>query len=690
MKKYILIFIFVALGFALSNDIDVNKKPEPTSASDFSFPEYQTKILSNGIKLFVIEDKEQPTVYFRILLNGGSSMDGEKIGVSELTSDMLSKGTKKRKAFAISSTIDGLGASFSISSGPDNITGYGGGLKKHINSILDVVSDYILNPIFPKEEFEKLINQKIAELQYEKSNPSSIAANLSRKVVFGETHPYSKKANEESLKSIKIEDLKSYHSKYFLPNNASIAVIGDISLNEAQKLIEKYFGNWKKGEKPIVNVPEPQPQAKGVYFINRPGSVQSSIIISTLGIPYNYRDYEALDLAGSVIGAGFAGRLFRTLRETYSFTYTPFGYVTRSKFANRFVCGAEVASAKTDSSVLITLEQLQLLSKEAPSDDELNRIKSYKVGSYLMSFEDASFVASLIQNADFMEKSIDLVKAFPTRLNAISNIEVRNIARKYMNTDNAFIVVSGDPSVKKDLEKFGTIFEYDLDLNPLSGPNAKLEKISLNPSELLAKYADAIGGKNNLNSITTIIAEGKGNFIFQGNQSEVTYKRLGKVGYKMHQHFDIGGYPQRIWTNGTESYSDASGSIVKYKESDLRKQLLEAELFQETKLMELGYKCKVIGIKDNMILMNAISPENEETILYFDSESYLLIKKENYLKLPSGTEIGIEKFDNYKKFDNLMLPTKLLFSATGYSIDIDVNYKINQEIADSEFEPTDK
>ncbi len=687
MKKIFALFIIAFTVNMFAVDINVNKKPEPMQEKEFSFPKYSTKTLSNGIKVFVIEDHEQPTVYFRIMIEGGSSIEGTKTGVAEVTSEILSKGTKKRNALSIASTLDGVGASFGLSAGPDYISGFGGGLKKQINTVLDVVSDYIINPAFPNDEFEKIINQKIASIQYDKADPGSLAGALARKVVYGEKHPYSKKTTEESVNSISIDDVKKYYNLTFMPNNMTIAVIGDISEKEAVKLLEKYFGNWKKGEKPIINIPDPQSQPKGVYFINRAGSVQSSLIVTSLGIPYSYRDYESFDLAGSVIGAGFAGRLFRTLRETYSFTYTPFGYVSGSKYANRFVCGADVATAKTDSSVMITLEQLRQLNTEAPTDDELNRIKSYKIGSYLMSFENSSFVASLIQNADFMGKSIELVKSYPKRLSSISSTDVRNAARKYLNPDNSYIVIAGDPSVKKELEKYGNIFEYDLDLNALTGPNAKIEKVSISADDLLDKYAKAIGGKSQINSIKTLIAEGEGNFAFQGQKSQVNYTRINKIGNKLYQNIDISGYPQKLWTNGTDAYTDVSGTVVKQTGNDISKFLLEAEILQETKLVQIGFKCEVIGKKDNVILMKAISPSNEESTLYFDATTFYLLKKETVIKTGSGSEIGVESYSDYSKIGNFTLPRTLVISGPGYSINLNVSYKIDEEVNDNIFEP---
>jgi len=374
MKMFILIILIMTSLNMASQEINPDIKPEPLADIQYPFPNYEVEKLKNGLKVFLIEDKEQPTIAFRILINGGSSLDGDKSGLSELTSGLLTKGTKKFGAEQIANKLDGVGASVYANSGADFITIYAQSLKKHQPLLLEVLTEVLLNPTFPNEEFEKLQKQMIAGIQYEKSNPSSLAQQLARVALYGKEHPYSKVNSENSVNSITLEDVKNYFNTWFKVNNASIAVIGDFKKVDILKDLEIYFSKWEKAKIPEINIPNPKTMTRGVYFISRPGSVQSSVVVTTLTVPYLSREYEKLNLAANILGA-FSGRLFSTLREKHSLTYSPYGFQTRTKYSNRFAAGADVTGAKTDQSIQVILDALRKLNQKEPYTNELDRIR---------------------------------------------------------------------------------------------------------------------------------------------------------------------------------------------------------------------------------------------------------------------------------------------------------------------------
>ncbi|MFN3781541.1 MAG: M16 family metallopeptidase, partial [Candidatus Kapaibacteriota bacterium] len=189
MKPQLVILLFVII---LANTmfgeekIDVTKKPEPLPAKEFTFPEYQETKLSNGMKVFIVEDHEQPTFGFRILIPGGSAYDGEKAGLAELVAEMLTKGAGKWSAFDIANKLDGVGAELTISANPDHFVISGECIVKHIPVLLDVLTTVVSNPTFPKDEFEKLKQRVISAIKSEKSRPMAVATALSKKILYGE------------------------------------------------------------------------------------------------------------------------------------------------------------------------------------------------------------------------------------------------------------------------------------------------------------------------------------------------------------------------------------------------------------------------------------------------------------------------------------------------------------------------
>ncbi len=687
MKKIFGLLILLSVIMTnLNAQIDRSVRPEPLPEKEFQFPNHTTHKLKNGLLVFIIEDKEQPTVAFRLLIPGGTSMDNNLPGTAELTAGLLTKGAGKMNALDIAKTIDGIGASISARANGDAIIVSASGLKKHTKTILDVFKNIVTKPNFPKDELEKLTEQMIAGLQYEKSQPEQIGQTLARKVIYGDSHPYALKASESSLQKISVKEVQNFYNTYFIPNNATLAVIGDVSEKEIIPALEKAFADWKQGNAPKINIPEPKPQPLGIYFVQRPASEQTTLIVTNLAVPYKHNDYITLDLASKIIGSGFGGRLFRTLREKYSFTYTPWGYLTTSKFINRFACGADVNSEKTDSSLNVIFEQLSSLAEDGPTDDELNRMKRFVIGQYKLSFENSDFVASLIQEADFMGISLEQYKNYTKILEEITSNNIRYVANQYLNPQKSRIIAVGDPSIRPMLEKFGTVFDYNIDLEPLSGPNAKLDEVSLSPKDLMERHRRALGGDaiNNVQSIKKI-AKSKINLGGQFIEGEIT--QFIKSPNKMYMKLDMQVMQQEIWIDGNQGHVNAFGETSKLEGMMLEQLTLEATPFATCKLLDMGYKVEIKGRKNGEIVVVATSPNNIQSTYYFDENTYLINKYETIEQGPQGPTPITVKFSNWSTVNGVRFPARVENLSSIITMVNDYNFELNIPFDDELFKP---
>ncbi|MBI3259643.1 MAG: insulinase family protein [Ignavibacteriae bacterium] len=467
------IILFCALAsissalFSFSKKIDVTKRPDPLPARSISFPTYKEFTLKNGLKVFLVEDHEQPTLSLSIQIRAGEVSD-KKAGTASITAELLSSGTDKHNALELSQKLDSIAIGINATSIGDVSSISGAGLKKHFPLFLSLFSDIVTKPSFPKDEFDKMIPQTIAAIKQEKSRPGNIAQAMSRKVTYGINHPNARRKTEATVKSITLEDIKEFHSTYYKPNNATLAVVGDITQNDLVPMLEKAFAGWKKTNVVSVEFQRASPMPVGIYFIERPGSVQSSLVTTSLGVPLRDPDYEPLLLSANMLGGSFGGRLFRTLRETYSYTYTPSAIHTRAKSVNRFVCVADVRNAVTDSAIWVIKQEIARMREEKISDEELTRIKRYEVGSYLLRFEESSFIATLLQNADYAGEPLERIKSFPDRYSAITPEQVQEVSQKYLRDNQTSIIVVGSRDILPNLKKIGTVYEYNLDLEPLT------------------------------------------------------------------------------------------------------------------------------------------------------------------------------------------------------------------------------
>ncbi len=659
--------------------IDVTRRPEPLARREFAFPDYTTNSLPNGLKLFFISDKEQPTATLRLLIKGGSSQDGAKAGIAEITADMILKGTKKRSADSIARLLDGNGITISTSASPDYTTISVSGLKKHQKLMFDVLLDVLTAPTFPDEELDKLKQLYISSVRESMSRGPRLAQLLAAKAAYGETHPYAQSKTVDGIASITKEDVINYYKKFYLPNNSTLAIVGDFFNDIVTIDLRSSWAVWERGIAPTINLPKIDPMPYGVYFIPRQSSVQSSIAVCSRTVPYSASNYNELTLDANVIGGGFSGRLFRTLREQYSYTYSPFGNHSQNKYANMFICGAEVRNSVTDSAIDVTLEQIRNLATTPADDAELAKVKSYFTGKYLMSFESSDFIANLVQNANFLDRNMDEVRNYATIINDMTPLQLKSAAGEYMNPKKSYIVVVGSPEVLPKLQKYGKVYEYTEELSPTFGENAKMEKVKFDAEELIDKYGSACGSLKKMKRTESLIVNAKFQMTLQGKTFEgtMTKKHLGD---KFFQEIKSQSINQTVWRDGNTVRYRVVGAIEQPDSIETEKQIFNGTIFPMAKLIDMGYKCKVLGKLKDRIVMKAISPKGTEYLFYFNAETFLLEKSEQYDQAQGAKAVLEETYSNYKEFDGIKLPTRVTLENPFFTQTIDYTYQINPSI----------
>lgn len=664
--------------------VDFKLKPKIGEMKEIEFPAYSETTLKNGLKVIVIEDHKQPTISMRLQVRAGESFDGKKNGVSYLMANLLTKGTAKRSAEEIANQLDSVGANLSANAAGELVIVSVDGLKKYLPLLLGVFSDVVQNPTFPKEELDKLVPQVLASLKQEKSRPDALAAALSRMVVYGKDNPASQRKTEASVKSITIEDIRAFHKMFVRPNNvASIAVTGDISLNEIVPQLERAFSRWTPNT--TLDVPTPpaaKSMPKGVYFIQRPGSVQTTVTAVALAPARNNEIYEKMQVASSLIGSGFAGRLFKTLRETYSFTYTPYAYMTQGKYYNRFIAGADVRNAVTDSAIMVLQRELEKVTADAAPDEELDLIKLNQVAEYAMSFERSDFVASILQNAHYLGLSNEFMKGYAKRINAITPFDVKQAAEKVIRKDKLYLVVVGAPDILPVLEKYGTVYSYNLDLEPLSGSNS-MEKVSLSVNDVMKKAADAIG---NTSSVQTLSRKISLTVEASGQKFNGTGWEKRKATNKQVFGIDLPVMKQQTWVNGKTAFlRQMNNAPEEMQGEDKTAAVDEASLFYYTKLPALGYTCEVVGKQGGQIVVSA-KKGSKERQYYFDAKTFLLSRIDKPEDTPQGPLLITEKYENYTDVNGIKLPKVEKLESPMFTFTSENSWELNTPVDDKEFE----
>jgi zinc protease len=398
------------------------------------FPPFQETVLPNGLRLIVVEQHDQPVVNANLFIRTGSAADPEaKAGLASLMADVLTKGTPTRTAKQISSTIEGVGGSISSAAAEDYV----------------VVSDDVL--------------------QVSLSQPADVAQRRFERELYGASHPYSHAPLPATVKAITREDLTGFHDRYFRADNALLVVSGDVSTAQVQELARKDFGAWKGGGVPqVAFVAPPARQATTIYLVNRPGSVQSNILVGDVAIRPGNPDYYPLQVMNQIVGGGTDSRLFTILREQKGWTYGAYSQVTRPKDVGYFVANAEVRTAVTDSALTEMLHQLRRIRDEPISPEELNAATSFLVGSFPLRIETASQIASQVARNRLLGLPAEELLSYRDRIQAVTAGDVQRVAREYVRPDQAVIVVVGDAAqIYPRLQGIAPIVLSDVEGKPM-------------------------------------------------------------------------------------------------------------------------------------------------------------------------------------------------------------------------------
>lgn len=666
----------------------LDQMPKPLTSTAFEFPSYEEITLSNGLHVFVIENHAQPVITVNLMVKGGEAADPVgKEGTVAAMADMLFKGSKSHSAAEIANTLDGVGASLKATASTESINVSGSALKKHAVVLLSTLGEILTQPTFPQEELEKLKEQMAANVAYNRSRPMELAQALSRKVIYGANSPYARRQTEASVKGIERADLVQFHESWLRPNAASIAIVGDVTSSEVKAILEKTLGAWKKGTVPTFTFPAQDVMPAGVYFIPRKGSVQSSIVLCAAAPAMNAPDYQAVSITGNFIGSGFGSLFFNTLRETYSYTYSPFGMVTRGKRYNRIAVGAEVRSAVTDSAIVVMLREIKRLASEGPNDDQLARRIKYEVGSYRRLFENPSVVASLLQYAWANEIPYGDVENEDKRIEGVSAADVQTAAQRYLSMFNTRLVVVGNPDVRAKLEQFGQVITYTTDIQP--AVEEAYEPVTSTVSDVVAAYETAIGGKQAIAALSTLTTTAETSMMMQGNAMNGTYVRKQKAPNKEYSKFDLTVMVQSQWVNGLQAWSSMmNGPASPAETGELQQLLLDARTFPVLGLREATATVK--GKKDGMIVIEATSAAGRSETYFFNATTHLLDKLEKVEKTPQGPITIVERYEDYTTVDGVKFPGVVKIQNPIYSITMKNVYQANLPMEDATFEPPTK
>ncbi len=436
---------------ASTSDLDRSVLPELGDTPDLKFPTIQRATLDNGLQVLLMQRDSVPLVQLALNIDAGSASDPQAAaGTSTLALEMLLKGTQTRDAFAIVDERDALGAVLGTSNGQDLSTIYLNVPRDSLSKALPLLADVSRNPAFPDAMLEIQRKQQLTSIRQQKASPSGAALRILPGLLYGAGHAYGQPVgglgDEESVARLTRADLQNWHRAWFLPNNTSLVVAGNITMAELLPMLRNSLGRWPRADAPQKRLGSAAPSAVGtVYLIDKPGAPQSVIVAGHLA-PAPGKDSDlALDTAIRNFGGMATSRLNRNLRLEKHWSYGTQGLITASRGTRAFVVVAPVQTDRTSESIEEVRKEIRGLAGARPlAGAEFDSIKRSQVARLAGRFETLASLVDAATDVVNTGRDPDYYYGHAQALRALSAEQINAAAAAAIQPDQLSWIVIGD------------------------------------------------------------------------------------------------------------------------------------------------------------------------------------------------------------------------------------------------------
>ncbi|MCB0317253.1 MAG: insulinase family protein [Bdellovibrionales bacterium] len=453
LKHCTLLFIvFICLSCGLNKNKLLTSLPEPVQ---FDPPKPQTWSLSNGLKVFYLQDSEFPLVSGTLYIRGGSlwvspeessqvSAMGDLLrggGAGEYSADALDRKLEELSASVTSSFADEQGAISFFS------------LESDFEKVFEIFSDVLLRPRFEESRLKLLKGQTLEGLRRRKDDGSTIAGLSMKELLYGRNSPYGYTFVEKDIINISRNDLVK-HQKFFVkPDEAILAITGSVSRDKVQQMLDKYLASWKArgeglGPAPMINF-EPKP---AVYFVKGPFT-QSTVYIAHRGPKRLSKDYMAIEVFNDVFGSGgFGSRLMESIRTQKGLAYGVYGAIQSGVVEGKNIIAVKTKAESTGEALLASLEELKKMQKDLINKTELENTVRSSENSFVFRFDSPSQIIERSALLELLDYPKDYDSGYLERLRNVTREQVLQVAKDHWHFDKLLVVVVGNDNALESVK----------------------------------------------------------------------------------------------------------------------------------------------------------------------------------------------------------------------------------------------
>ena len=689
IKKLVIISV-IAISNSLTAQVDRSIMPESGPAPEISFGQPKTFSLDNGLTVMVVENNKLPRASAQLSFDNPLIYEGEIAGVSGVLGEMLGNGTSSIPKDKFINEVDYLGASLSVSGSG----AFASSLSRYFDRILELMAGAILEPLLTQEEFDRQRDLIKENLKTADKDVATAANRVQSLLTYGSEHPSGEYVSQESLDRIALQDTKDFFNNYAKPNNAYLVIIGDVDYEKIKSKVTGLFNNWESGSVSSSDFPAPSnPDKTEIIFVDMPSSTQSVVsVMNTIDFSKKESDYFAALVANRILGGGGAGRLFNNLREDKGWTYGSYSGIAESyKTKGIVIAQAQVRNDVTDSSAVELLKELNIMKSDFVTDQELLSAKAKYTGTFVLSLESPSTIATFARNIKTQDLPEDYYNTFLANIEKVTKEDVKQAAQKYFMTNNTRVFVTGKGSeILKGLENIQyngenlAVRYFDKFGNETERPDYSVDD-TLTAGSIIDNYIDAIGGLDKLNSVTSI----EETYVADVMGSPFELYSLKSNKNQSLTTISVMGTSQKIVVNQSSGFMEVMGQKIEITGTELEEAISGAALFTETNLdystIELVGKTEV---DDEAAYEIKVSDSKS---LFYSIETGLKLKAVTTQEVEGNSMITENFYNNYEEVDGILFPMSInLVTPTmpipgGLFLNA-TSIMLNVETSDSDFE----
>jgi zinc protease len=695
--------------------------PRPLAAREIKFPPYELQTLPNGLQVVAVLHHEQPVVNIRLLVRAGAASDPkEKLGLAHMLASLLDQGilgaTPKTSA-ELNDTIDFMGGAMGAGAGTDLTFVNMVVMKDSFESGMRMLSDMARHPAFAQAELDRQKQQALSGLQVSLEDPEYVANSVFDRLVYG-FHPYGlpDSGTPQTIGSITRDDLVAFHGRFFAPNNAILAIVGDVTAEEAFAATKKVFADWEKRDLPAQKFIDPPEPTRRVIIVNKPDAVQTEVRVGHLGIPRKHPDYMAMNLAIRILGGEGSNRLHQVLRTQRALTYGAQANFNTLKETGDVQAETNTRSDATGEVLRLIVDEFWRLQRERVNEMELADAKAYLTGSFPLTIETPEAIAMQVVNVLFYGLPVADLQSFRERVNAVTVDDIQRVAKTYLRPDHLSVVLVGNTGTfASQLRGVGfptyeTVELGELDLTAANfkrggtrapaAPGgagraggvehtayvAAQQQSTAAPQDrdkaqaLLDRVIAAKGGLEKLRSLKTIVAvqtltsptpEGKQNTV---TTNYMEYPNHFRIEAQVPDGLLIQGFDgTQMWMKDPRGLHDAPETVAREARAGLRRDVVALLLAAKGGTLTPRV---LPDVKDTAgrteHALEVSGADLNPIVLYVDADSGL-IRRQTFADGP-GRPFVQEQFSDYRTVDGLQIP----FSASRKIGDLTVERRVTE------------